>query len=136
MLLSLLIMIQQVVSAVLFVKGQISQYLSRKKESLQKDNNQIIYGGVEYSEKDIEARTETEFKCSLCLERRVKTTATQCGHLYCWDCITECVANSKEPKCPICRQPVNLQSLSRLHCYDSIMIVASSRGVGHETNKN
>lgn len=42
-------------------------------------------------------------KCQLCLEAAV-TTATLCGHLFCWNCISDWLRT--KPQCPICRQHV------------------------------
>lgn len=67
----------------------------------------------------LSAEDDGKHKCTLCLERRKNTTATICGHLFCYNCITECcAANPLSSKCPICRQEVTLQGLVRVYHYD------------------
>jgi len=59
--------------------------------------------------------TTSNKKCPLCLEPRIETASTICGHLFCWTCIHESVRNRSE--CPICREPLRPAQIIRLMNY-------------------
>ncbi|KAF9535766.1 peroxisome assembly protein per8 [Crepidotus variabilis] len=47
--------------------------------------------------------------CTLCLEERTDSCATECGHLFCWNCIVGW--GREKPECPLCRQALSLDKL-------------------------
>lgn len=53
------------------------------------------------------SKTQTQSnapQCILCLEPRINTSVTPCGHLFCWHCILDWLDERDE--CPLCRENI------------------------------
>ncbi len=109
LILGMLILLQQVIALFLWSKKLITS--TPKKLHYYEDDDEKVTKTATTDEDD------SKFRCTLCLERRVKTTVTPCGHLYCWNCIHEWCIN--QSKCPNCRAPITLQGLARAYHYDT-----------------
>jgi peroxin-10 len=48
-------------------------------------------------------------KCTLCLEGLKDPSVTQCGHIFCWECIGDWVR--EKPECPLCRREAMVQHI-------------------------
>ncbi|KAG1874249.1 Pex12 amino terminal region-domain-containing protein [Suillus tomentosus] len=57
----------------------------------------------------IPSRQRAGRTCTLCLEERTDSCATECGHLFCWGCIVGW--GREKAECPLCRQALSLTRL-------------------------
>lgn len=90
------------------VKNQIKQLESKNKGKLKKEDIEEIKKQIENKKmllKYIPGIFKQKDSCKICLEERDSMkSVTQCGHVFCTECLLKCLEYSK--KCPTCRESV------------------------------
>lgn len=103
--LGVLMLIQFAVGGGLAMRRAYSDWIKTFRRQEGKDELAIV----------LEEDEDPNANCALCFCARTHPTTTECGHLFCWGCIGECLTN--KPECPMCRQPCTVNSLVRLNNY-------------------
>ncbi|KAM4610043.1 peroxisome biogenesis factor 10 [Polymixia lowei] len=75
-----------------------------------------LYRNLAPSPQHVETSSSRTSRCILCLEERRHSTSTPCGHLFCWECITEWCNTKTE--CPLCREKFQPHRLVYLRNYN------------------
>lgn len=128
-ILGILIFVQQFISLYLYGRNMWKHY---RKVNVEKGGTEDHADDIEESDDEEDSSRQEHGKCPLCLGRRSRTTATSCGHLFCWKCITSaCTQQQGGDKCPICRQPIALQQLVCLYHYDRVQRMGKRSGSPH-----
>ncbi|XP_054735511.1 peroxisome biogenesis factor 10 [Anastrepha obliqua] len=67
-------------------------------------------------EEEVPERKKSEApQCILCLEPRINTSLTPCGHLFCWNCLLDWLDERDE--CPLCREKLKKSNVIQLQNY-------------------
>jgi peroxin-10 len=94
-------------NALLF-ESDATQPTSVDQDKLQKITHTPILSGYRYHLTDRDVMqwipTKQQRNCTLCLEEYKDPSVTTCGHVFCWNCISDWLR--ERPECPLCRSQV------------------------------
>ncbi|WFD33819.1 peroxisome biogenesis factor 10 [Malassezia cuniculi] len=83
------------------------------KSAAEEESAQVAEAAIRAQTLQLDAVADDVLRCTLCMDRRTPengmSAVTECGHVFCWDCITGW-ANEK-PECPLCRQALDCARL-------------------------
>lgn len=81
---------------------QLSDQLDNKIESASTDTPEVKHPTINETEQ--KAEMKYELTCGICHEIPIAPFSTNCGHIFCHDCMMGCIRH-KYSRCPTCRAP-------------------------------
>eukprot|EP01083_Nonionella_stella_P066600 175527_1 len=59
---------------------------------------------------------DSKWICKICLDRLKEPVVTQCGHLFCWSCLTRWL--DRQLSCPMCQGGINKSMITPIYGHD------------------
>ena len=100
-----IIIATHLIKVIKFGFGCYKEYENIKTHYKQQEKEKII----ETTEPAVVSKTE---ECKICYDERKESSATPCGHIFCWDCILK--YSHYKGECPICRSKLQAKDIVRL----------------------
>lgn len=97
-------------------------YILKKKYELQINESNFLFNIFENMK--LKSNIIENESCVICMDELINPTITICGHIYCFDCIKQCVINKKF--CPLCKKELLLKD---------IMIINKNNDNNNENNE-
>jgi hypothetical protein len=110
-----------------------SEYIYQRDKELHDSWTKI--NDVENAKKKLNmltSETDSDFKCPICQELIISSTATNCGHIFCEFCIN--TWKEERSVCPICR--AEMHSMNRIGCIDNFVDMVVSNFMADEIKNN
>jgi E3 ubiquitin-protein ligase RNF5 len=55
-------------------------------------------------------------ECFICMEEARNPVTSICGHIFCWKCINAWLSDKRTHSCPVCKNGIDLNKMTRLYC--------------------
>jgi peroxin-10 len=100
-LLGYLILSRYIIEGYNGMKKVYNVYKEEKESVVPKEESISSSLKLKVAKAQLKSGKEGDMTCLLCMDERKDTSATLCGHLFCWDCITKYLQTKES--CPFCR---------------------------------
>ncbi|KAK5136915.1 hypothetical protein LTR08_001422 [Meristemomyces frigidus] len=89
-------------------------------EELQRNQQEKTIAAQQAEQENTGPQKIGQRQCIICMENYTNATVTQCGHIYCHECLTQALSAGEKNNdrgigsCPVCRKPVSRKKANQM----------------------